>query len=359
MEEDKTITITTKIPIEVIVNKVVEENPQTECEFNNLLIYNFTNELLEKLRIQLDQQRGGKKKKTRKSRKSRKSKKTKRSNKTKKIRNQKGGVDPRLIIFFASMFLVFVKGIKNMTDSDVIKRVKQVNEVSDLFRNYYGTCTLNTMLFLKTIDLPTFADLSIDMMTNSPGLTNREMVSYLNKDLNFNSKWISLSGRTGELDEVVENFIEKVINKLIKLRSDYGFEPTQSIITAMNYVKKGERRVGHSVVLWLTGNNELIIIEPQRIQRFGLILYTSETSFDRYMFDDKEIKRGSLRQYIRENIDIQNELSDVDIFASMHLEIEDARGIEEFTPKNKRIIDTIARIKGVEETMKDKTRIEF
>ena len=354
MEEDKIIKIRTTIPIQNIVNKTVENNPQSECEFNDLLIYNFIDDLLEKLRIQLDQQRGGKKL----NRKLRTKRNKKHKKKTRKLRNQKGGFDPKLIIFFMSMFLVFVKGIKNMTDTDVINRIKQVNEVSDLFRNYYGTCTLNTMLFLKTIDLPTFEELSIDMITNRPGLTTREMAPYLNKELTFDSKWISLSGREGELNEVVENFIEKVINKLIQLRSDYGFGPTQSVITAMNYIKKN-KRVGHSVVLWLTSNNELIIIEPQKIYMHGLILYTSDTSLDKYMFNDKEIKRGSLRNYIRENIDIQNEISDVDIFASLHIEIDDMRGINILSSKNKRVIETISRIRNVEQSMEEKERIEF
>jgi len=157
MEQDKIININTKIPIQEIVNKVLDGDPTTECEFNNLLIYNYIDILLEKLNIQLNQQRAGKRKKGKtKTIKTRTIKtrtiKTKtiktrvkrlhKGRKTRKFRNQKGGMDPRIVLFFMSMLIVFVKGVKNVTDTDVIKRIKQSNEVSELFSNYYGTCTL-------------------------------------------------------------------------------------------------------------------------------------------------------------------------------------------------------------------------
>jgi hypothetical protein len=352
MEENKIITITTTIPIKDLINKVINNNPQTECEFNNSLIYNFTDELLEKLRSQLDHQSGGKKKK----RKTRKSKK--KNKRTKKLRSQKGGLDPRLIVFFMSMFLVFVKGIKNVTDNDIIRRVIQVKELSNLFRNHYGTCALNTMLFLKTIDLPTFEDLTVNMLSSDQrGLSREQIGSYMNKELNIHSKWISLPGIEGELDEVVDRVIERIINTLKKIRSDYGFDSTQSIITAMSYVKKGIN-ARHSVVVWLTGNNELIVIEPQKIERFGLELYTSESSFEQYMFNDKTIKRRLLKKYIKDNIDVQNEFNDINIFASMHIELDDTPGLDTLT-QNKRLGDTIKRIREAEENMVDKKRIEF
>jgi hypothetical protein len=367
MEENKITTITTTIKINELINKVVNENPVNKCEFNNSLIYNFTNELLQNLGTQLEQQRetqqykGGKKKQIKIKRKTIKRKVTKRKMTKRKITkiNQKGGIiDPRLVIFFMTFFIVFVKGIKNVTDTDIIKRVKQVKDTSELFRNYYGTCSLNTMLFLKTIDLPTFEDLSVDIMANKRGLTDEQMSTYLNKDINIHSKWISLPGSEGDLEDVVEKVIERITDKLKNLRSNYGFEPTQSIITVMNYVKKS-RRVGHSVVVWLTGNNELIIIEPQKIQRYGLELYTSESGEDKYMFNDKDIRRASLRKYIKDNIDVQNEFSDIDIFASMHIEMDETPGLYNLSRYNDKVIDTISRIREAEKNMSNKERIEF
>ena len=357
MEEEKILTITTKIRVDEIIDKVLNNNPHSECEFNNLLIYNFTDILLDKLKIQLEQQRGGKFKKGKRQTKIKKSKNINKGKKTRKIRNQKGGTDPRILIFFMSMFIVFVKGVQNMTDIDVIRQIKKANQVSDLFKNYYGTCTLNTLLFLKTIDLPTFEELSIDMMINKPGLTKYQMSEYLNKELTLNSRWYSFSGREGDIDDLVEQFIERIRNKLISLRSLYGYSANQSIITAMNYTKKS-RKAGHSVVIWLTSKNEIIIIEPQKFLTNNIILYTSEITMDKVLFNDKELKRSSLRLYIKENIDITNEYSDTDIFESIHIEIDDVYGKNSLSHTNQRVIEVISRIRETEENLENKPRIE-
>jgi hypothetical protein len=238
-----------------------------------------------------------------------------------------------------------------MTDADVIKRIKQANEVSDVFRNYYGTCTLNTLLFLRTISIPTFEELSVDMMVRKPGLTSTQMSEYLNKELNFHSKWYSFSGREGELEEVITLFIERTRNKLISLRAVYGFAENQSIITAMNYTKRG-KDVGHSVIIWLTSKNEVVIIEPQKFLRNDIILYTTDVG--RYMYEDKQLRTEQLRTYIRENIDVTNESRDTDIFVSLHIEIDDTNGDNNLSTTNKKLIETIMRIKGVEEDLHDK-----
>jgi hypothetical protein len=366
MEEGKILTISTKIPIDDIIEKVLNNNPHSECEFNNLLIYNFTDILLDKLNIQLQQQRAGKKRRnTKRNRKIKKSIKRnikrnikiKKDKKTRKLRNQKGGTDPRILIFFMSMFIVFVKGVQNMTDMDVIKQIKKANQVSELFKNYYGTCTLNTLLFLKTIDIPTFEDLSIDMMTNKPGLKKYEISKYLNKELSIDSRWYSFSGREGDVDELVEQFIDRVRNKLISLRSSYGFPSNQSIITAMSYPKKS-KAASHAVVVWLTSKNDIVIIEPQKFLENEIILYTSEITFDRFLFNDRELKKSSLRYYIKKNIDLTSEHRDTDIFESIHIEIDDVYGENNLSQTNQRVIQTIARIKETEENLEDKTKIE-
>jgi len=322
------------------------------------LTYNFTDIFLDKINIELEQQRGGKKRRNTKRNAKRNIKRNKKRNKkTRKLRNQKGGTDPRILIFFMSMFIVFVKGVQNMTDMDVIKQVKKANQVSDLFRNYYGTCTLNTLLFLKTIDLPTFEDLSIDKMMNKPSLTKYEMSNYLNKELTLNSRWYSFSGREGNIDDLIEQFIDRVRNKLISLRSSYGFPSNQSIITAMIYPKKSIVK-SHAVVVWLTSKNEIIIIDPQKFITNDIILYTSEITFDKFLFNDKELKKSSLRFYIRKNIDLTTEIRDTDIFESIHIEIDDIYGNNNLSPTNQRVIETISRIRETEENLENKNRIE-
>jgi hypothetical protein len=374
MEEEKSITITTKISIEELINDVAASNPTSVCEFNNLLIYNFLNTYLERLRTQLEQQSGGKmhikkrglklykltKKYIKKGTKARNTRNARNSRNSRNARNkriQKGGLDPRILFFFMSMLITFVRGVKNMTDSDVITRIKSAASVSELFKNYHGTCALNTFLFLKTIDLPTFEDLSVDMITNKPGMTKVQMSPFLNKELNLNSRWYSFSGMEGDIDELTENFVERVKSRLIGLRSVYGYESTQSVITALSYKRK-QIQVSHSVVVWLSSNNEITIIDPQRFVKNGIALYTSDPSPEPFMFGDKQLKHYSIRKYIKDYIDLTNEFGDTYIFESIHIELDDIHGLNALSPSNKRVNAVIARIKEIEAENKHLERIE-
>jgi hypothetical protein len=249
----------------------------------------------------------------------------------------------RIVLVFMSFFYIFIKGIKNITQIEIINRIKQANKVSDIFKNYYGTCAINTMLFLNTINLETFEKLSINIIKNKAGLVRDEISLYLNLELNINSIWFSFSVNGENDSESITLYIEKIRNRLIKMRSFYGFAHNQSILTAMNYPKK-KKDVGHSVVIWLTNNNEIIIIDPQKFFINGIILYTSEALYERYMNNDKLLKIEPIRAYIRENIDILSNYRDTELYESLHIEIHDKNSLE---PKN--IINTISRIKKVED----------
>jgi len=213
--DNNTITLTTKIQIKNIINNVIKKEPKNVCEFDNLLLLEFSKIFFDNLENEqkLILNKGGSKIKTKtnkaktnkakinKKAKTNKTNKTNKSNKAKTNKNkirkiQKGGADPRIIIFFISLFFVFSKGIKNMTDIDVIKRIKEANNVSILFKNDYGTCALNSLLFLKSIDLPTFEQLSIGIINNQIKLNRFNIGSYLNKELHIYSKWFKITEKT-------------------------------------------------------------------------------------------------------------------------------------------------------------------
>jgi hypothetical protein len=358
-DKDNTKSINTKIPLERLIVNTLNSNPKSHCEFNNMLVYQVIKMFLESQKSIS----GGKNRKHNKKQKSLKNNnknkltkynKKKMHTKSRKLR-QKGGTNMQFIAFLIGLLLVFVKGIKNVTDENVIQRIKQANEVSDIFRNYYGTCTLNTMLFLKTIDLPTFEDLSVGIMTNQMDpLNSRKMAGYLNKELDVNVKWFMFSGRKPDEDltpvNILEKYIERIRSKLVSLRTVYNFANNQSILTVMNYPKK-DKDIGHSVILWLTNANEIILVDPQKFIKHGIILYTSELTTKKYLNSDSAIKIESLRLYIRENIDIFNEGRETDILVSLHIEINDLEGKNAFSLTNKNLINTIARIKEVEENL--------
>lgn len=346
------LIITTKIPIKTIINNVIIKEPKSECEFNNLLILEFSKIYFDNLENQQLKilNRGGSKltKKRKNKKKSKPNKLTKKiKNKTKRISklNLKGGADPRIIIFFITLFFVFSKGIRNMTDSDVIKRIKEVNDVSTLFKNDYGTCALNSLLFLKTIDLPTFEQLSIGIIQDKITLNRFKTAFYLNKQLDIYSKWYKISVNTDRknlrigIELQIDNYLDKIKNKLIDLRKFYQFSENQSIITEMNYPFKNTINLAHSIVIWLTSKNELIIIDPQKFLQNEIVIYSDNSL-------DLGIKIESIKDYIKQNVDL---FYNSYLFESIHIELEDISGENKLEKENVNLQRTIKRIQETKE----------
>ena len=348
MDSNNTITLTTKIPIKNIINIVIKKEPQNGCEFNNLLLFEFAKIFFDNLENEqkLILNKGG----------SKINNKTKKS-KTNKIRKiQKGGADPRIIIFFISLFFVFSKGIQNMTDTDVIKRIKEANNVSILFKNDYGTCALNSLLFLKSIDLPTFEQLSIGIINNQFNLNRFDVASYLNKELHIYSKWFQVTEKTEEknlrigIELTIQNYIAKIKNRLIDLRKFYNFSENQSIITEMNYPFKNSLTISHSVVIWLTSENELVIIDPQKFLKNDLVLYTNNLVQPNIILNDQLLKTKSMSDYIKQNIDLNNSTF---IFESIHIELEDLKRENMLDQENINLQQTISRIQEAKEQIEN------
>lgn len=366
------ITINTKIPLRNIINNVMIKQPKNKCEFNNLLLLEmskifFDDSKNEQLQIL---NRGGSniKLKLRKSIKNKTKSKLNKQNKSNKLNKliktktrsirkikQKGGTDPRIIIFFISLFFVFSKGIKNMSDSDVINRIKEVNNVSILFKNDYGTCAVNSLLFLKTIDLPTFEELSINIIEDKINFNRFKIGSYLNKELHIHSKWYLVNVKSEDknlrlgLEFIIQNYIDKIKNKLIELRKFYNFSENQSIITEMNFPSKSSPFLSHSVVVWLTSQNELVIIDPQKFIKNELVLFTDNPFKKGIMYNDEMIKISPIKDYIKQNIDL---LDNTYIFESIHIEIEDKKGDSILDKENINLQKTLTRIQEAKENRK-------
>ncbi len=368
MEDNiNTKVVETKIPIEQIINQTLMQMPKTECEFNNMLVYNAVKMGLEGLEINKDNQLlGGKRK-----RKTIKNNKRKYRNKLTKYKrrkmSQKGGANPQLIIFLIGLLLVFVKGITNTTDTEVIERIKQSGEVKDIYRNYYGTCSLNTMLFLKTIKIPTFEELSINMMKFKPGFNKEQMTKYMNQELDVKGEWteINPNPQLEDESEYIQSYIDRLKNTMKTMRLKYGYRPNQSVITAMTYPVKNKEK-SHAVVLWLTSEDDLILIDPQIFTKYGIEIYSSDLNKS-YLDSNKKIRMHSLERYIREKININLDRKNDDystlfptsILTSLHTEIADIYGKDRLSLNNKLLTDAIARIKNLDKelhTEKDEFR---
>ena len=366
--ENRIKTTEIKIPVNDVIIKTINQNPISKCDFNNRIVYNFVDLLLDHFGIEDTQSNCSKqfskvsKKWCKKENylKGGRTKTKKRTKDNRKTMKYKGGANMYSVLLFISLFVMIVNGVQNKTDADVLKRIKEANEVADLFRNDYGTCSLNTLLFLKTIDLPTFENLSIEIMKTKKGLRVHQISPYLNRELDVNIRWFSFSGSISTLNEFdhITAYIEKLRNRMMLLRGTYGFSNNEAVITAMNYPKKN-KSPNHSVVLWLTEKNEIVIIDPQKFLLYdGIVLYTSEATIRRRYIrrEEGEIQQMSLHTYVRENIDIVSEHRDTDILESMHIEINDTQS--DLSISNKQIYNVISRIKTAEESMSDIEKIE-
>jgi hypothetical protein len=231
-----------------------------------------------------------------------------------------------------------------MTDSDVINRIKEAKNVSILYKNDYGTCALNTLLFLKTIDLPTFEQLSIEIIEDKINFNRFKISSYLNKELHIYSKWYSITEKNeGKnlrlgLELNILNNIDKIKNKLIDLRNFYNFPENQSILTGLCFPFKNTLNLAHSVVIWLTSENELVIIDPQKFINNGLVFYTT----------NPREKTKSINEYIKQNVDLQENTY---IFESLHIELEDVNGENNLEEENINLQRTIKRIQDKKDEM--------
>jgi hypothetical protein len=123
------------------------------------------------------------------------------------------------------------------------------------------------------------------------------------------------------------------------LRKFYNFPEKHSIITGMSFPFKNTLNLAHSVVIWLTSENDLVIIDPQKFINNGLVFYTTNPNFQE--------KTKSINEYIKQNVDLQDNTY---IFESLHIELEDVNGENKLEEEN---INLQRAIKKIQDT-KDK-----
>jgi len=363
------------IPIVDIVNNTFLLNPKSECEFNNLMtinaLYIFVQNILS---INNSSLKGGYKKFNHKKNISVKNKRIKKHNNKKndsknnknklrktrktnkvKVKNikQLGGFPMNNYIMFFVMFLLFssVFGIRNVTNSDIRERLEQAYDSHQLFRNNYGTCTSNTLLFLKSIDLATFEELSSERLTRQRGLRSREMDPYLsqyldkdlylNKNLEVKMEWSIITHNKIQETNESNNYEDKYINKyahineyiedlkyVLREKRDkmYGTDIKQNIITILNYSSK-DSDIGHSVIIWLSTNDDIFIIDPQLFE-YGFEIYTSMDTYSEYYKNNfkknmpANLKLKNIKVYINDNVNfINNRISY--LLTSVHGELVD------------------------------------
>lgn len=329
-------------------------------------IYNIVNDFLDVTLKQIDGNLlvgvGGKKVNKSKKIKLKKNVRSKKSNKYSKISKlkQKGGMAKYIVLYAITMLLlaIQVNGVINITKGEVEQRLmKTTGAVSKIFENSVGTCALNTLLWLKVIDLPTFEQKSVEMITGKAGLNSIQISELLHSKYKLGADWTRLTLDKSILEtnmtdrELAEEYINMIKQRLIQLRKQrYGTEQHYSsfhILNPMAYPVKNDKN-GHAVVLWLMPANEnrfsdnledndIAIIDLQTFAgKPRPVIYKSGLSSV-----NKNIRKYGLTGYVIENIDFKNSNAVTKIYESVHTEIVDSSGNNELIIDNNKLFDTI------------------
>lgn len=328
-------------------------------------IYNLVNDFLDTTLEQINSNLlvGGKhnikrRRQTHNSRNKKRKLKLKRRQTNKIKHQQKGGMAKYIVLFVISILLLAmqVNGIKNVTKQEVVKRlISTSGEVSKIFENNVGTCALNSLLWLKVIDLPTFETKSIEMITGKAGLTGAQLGNIMNKQISLGIDWTKLTLEKPIIEsnmtdrEMSVEYINMLKNRMIQLRRQrYGSNTGYHILNPMSYPSSKDKSVSHAVVIWLMpsdesdelDDNDIAIIDPQTfVGKRKPIIYSSGISSV-----DTNVAKHALSGYIIDNIDFKNYNRYASMFESFHTEVSDANGDNRFTIDNDKLFDTINTI---------------
>ncbi len=348
------------------------------CIYNNVLLYDFFMKLSEKslaLGMAKDFGKVGGKKHLRKSRRR---KTMSKSRKTRKSRSLSGGVNSVNVIyaaFFAIVFLYMtgkVRSVLNITHDSVIQDLRSAFRVSDIFYNKHGTCAVNTLLFLKAIGLETFENLSTTVIKRKKGLSTSEITAYFNKKVTIEEAWIyhpipllDSIDRTkykGAVDEwklkssqanryyLALALIDDVKKKMVDLR-DRIYGPGKGIVTMGGFSFLTPNSVLHAVTLWLTSNNELALIDPQRFFYTESVIIYSNDNIARTASND--IKVWSLVDYFVDTLDFKNIYDKYVLLSVVHERMDEYE--DRLEPFNPLVVETITNLRKLQQQVEYRT----
>jgi chorismate mutase len=150
---------------------------------------------------------------------------------------------------------------------------------------------------------------------------------------------------------------------MVNVRTKYGFEHNQDLLTAMVYPAKKQagalKIVDHAVVLWLTKNDELIIIDPQVFyQENNIILYSSNES-ERYLDEDSSLILRPIKDYVKGNVDILDPERETNVLESLHIESKSTGDDVNLSKTNKKLKELIDRLRQYEAKVENKPSESF
>ena len=384
-----TILINTEVPFVNIYAKTLSMPFLDECNANNSLLLNGLYLTIRDMVLKMIQSKtlfieGGQRKskypktKTIQKRGKRIGKgEKKRKRKTRKMRggnkNKNKNWISKLIFSLMAIVLLMSKnvfGVHPEYDNDVMRRLINAGEIKELFENKHGTCTINSALFLGSINLQTYAEVSEKIIKRGHGLSFSEATSYLSSSLNTLWEWETISNNElnqlnqkplrkllrGSLErqsqsqtlqqkrEKINRYIQTLKNQLIQIRNNMSHprDTTQGILTAMSYPSES---VQHAVVAWLTSDETFVIIDPQEFMQGKVVLYVDELS-KLSALPHTFLKMG-LDDYFMKYLD-ERENGMTFLLRDMHIRKEEH--LEEMVRENPMINEVIEKMKMLSNT---------
>jgi len=387
--------LTTNVQIADIYNKTIDSFINSgivlsECNVKNSLLLNTLYLTVEKMVSEWVKHKnktngGGRKENRIRKRKSNKKKTIRKGNfklkKTIRRIKYRGGNRKWLMeiinrIFFAILMMIFmhsnnVLSIHPEYDTDVIQRVIHAGEIRELFENKHGTCAANTALFLGSINIQTYDKITEQIIKKQRGLTLSETSYYLNSSLETLWGWESIYNRdlipipdtqkylrgsvipdtqiylrgSKESEPYRRNKIKKYITllkeMLMEMKGTMEQIPEQGILTALLYPSGS---VMHAVVLWLTSDNNLVIIDPQEFMKVEkkAILYVDDVS--RFP-ENPNYSTATLENYLMTYFEEDRENGETLLLKNMHVRtVENLEQINKENPLVNTVIDKINRL---------------
>ena len=271
--EIKKEIISTKINIYDIL---IKTNDNGVCDLYMNILYNISNSILSQLNKQLQINgtiTGGKrikklsKKLTKRNKKIKRLKKTKSNKRIKKTTSlkelkelQKGGGIISVLLFIIILYSLgnTISGIISISDENVIKRIEETKSVINIFDNTHGWCIALQAILNKKFSFKDYITKEIKI--------DWELSSFQYK--------LTKPNLRGSIDNI-DIYTSSIRNLMIILKNDvHNLDSNVGIITAFSYPTY-TNGINHMVILWLTQDDHLILIDPQTYAHDDIRIYSN------------------------------------------------------------------------------------
>jgi len=251
-------------------------------------------------------------------------------------------------------------------DINVYNRLEKFFAVKELAYNTHGWCSLIVALFLRTISLKTYESQVLNVIQFNQKYSTGQLKTYTENLIPPSSKeytpyylsWITyipempdvegqLRGYYKNIQEktYIENYIADIKERMMFIKSENtpSISSKEGILTAFGYPSiEDDSELGHAAVLWLTSNNDLVIIDPQMFTVTGKITLFADSDSSKeanFINGNPNIKLESLHGYFENQLSRGS--SATTILFKPHKETYDYEEWSNTNPEIQRILKNI------------------